>query len=807
MATPGALSGLRVVEYAQLAAAPYGARLLADLGADVIKVEPPGGDAARGRGPFAGGTPHPERSGLFQYANAGKRGVVLDLADPLGRARFYRLLRGADVLIHDQAPAAALAAGLSLEALTAVSPRLVVVSVTPFGHTGPYRNRRAYPVNVYQSSGEGYLTPARCDRSDRPPVHLGRRTPEFIAGVAAAAGALLGVRARDATGTARHVDLSEQEVLMFMNLQDLPRYLTAGAGVGRGQRGYRVAGIHPCQDGHVIFYYHRPTEWAAMVEIIGRPDWAADPVLANRAVAEARWPEVTTALAAGFGPLSKADLLAGALEHGCALAPCRTAAEVVASEHLAARGFFADLDHPKLGRLRLPGGLFHMSATPPAYRRPAPRLDEHQDLWRGPAGAAAIWGRRPKRTVRRRRTRPYPLSGVRVLDFAWGWAGPLVSAALGALGADVVKVESSRRMDFNRQLADPVMGTPDSPNCSLSFNVTNINRRSITIDLQHPRGRALVQELVRAADVLIESFRPGVAARLGLGYEDLRRTRPDIVMLSFSANGQDGPESALPGYGPVFAALGGLSEITGYPDGPPAEVRAPADVLGSYAGLLGVLSALHHRDRTGEGQWIDCAGQEIVAAVVGDVLVDYAWTGTVAGRRGNADDEYAPCNCYPAAGDDVWISIVVGGDAEWRALRQAMGDPAWAADPRYDTAAGRRAHAAELDRGIGSWTAQHPAGELAGRLQRAGVAAVPSYTLADLAADPHLREREAFICLEHAEAGTYRMPGLPWRLPGAPCPAPRPAPLLGEHTDRVLLEWLGRSAAQAAELRRSGALT
>ena len=257
-----------------------------------------------------------------------------------------------------------------------------------------------------------------------------------------------------------------------------------------------------------------------------------------------------------------------------------------------------------------------------------------------------------------------PLAGIRVTEFTSAWAGPYATCLLGFLGAEVIKVESRKRLDHARNLSFSTGKRFSGPNESSVFNNLNLNKKSVTLNLSKPKAVELAKRLVELSDVVMENMRPGVVPRLGLGYEVLKEIKPDLVYISSSSCGQTGPEREYVGYAPTFAALGGFSHITGYEDWPPSNFMGSMDLRSATTSAFAILTALIYRHRTGEGQYIDLASQETIAVLAGDVLLDYFMNQRVPGRKGNKDEWMAPHNCYRCQGDDKWVSIAVATDPE-----------------------------------------------------------------------------------------------------------------------------------------------
>jgi benzylsuccinate CoA-transferase BbsF subunit len=393
-----------------------------------------------------------------------------------------------------------------------------------------------------------------------------------------------------------------------------------------------------------------------------------------------------------------------------------------------------------------------------------------------------------------------PLRGVRITEFTAAWAGPFATGLLALLGAEIVKVESRKRPDHSRMLSFTTGVNFTSLDQSSVFNSLNMNKRSVTLNLSKPGAIELALRLVGISDVVIENMRPGVIERLGLGYAAAREVKPDIIYLSSSACGQVGPERKYVGYAPTFAALGGVSFLTGYEDWAPSNLMGSIDLRSAATSAYAMLAALIYKQRTGKGQYIDLASQETIAVLLGEKILDYVMNGRVQMRQGNKEDTLAPHDSYRCAGDDRWISIAVTTEEEWRGLCAAMGRPELAADPRFGDSSRRCDNQGELDGIIGAWTAPQDAGELTALLQRHGVAAFPSMSSADLFNDPHLKERGMFAISAHPAAGKDWYVTPPWRLSRTPAAVTRHAPLLGEHNDLYFREMLGMSAEEIKAL-------
>lgn len=394
-----------------------------------------------------------------------------------------------------------------------------------------------------------------------------------------------------------------------------------------------------------------------------------------------------------------------------------------------------------------------------------------------------------------------PLEGIRVLDLTWALAGPYCTLHLALLGAEVIKIESITSLDAMRRGDYALDGDLER---SPTFNSVGLHKLGLRLNLKQSAAVALVKALAGISDVLVQNFRPGVLERLGLGYEELRRSNPTIVFASSSAFGSSGPLRRYPGYASVFSASGGLGHITGYEDGPPVEIRDSIDLRVGATLAYAILTALYHRRNTGTGQTIDLSSMEAIVALSGHTTLAYVLTGETARRRGNRDDAMAPHGVYRCRGEDAWISIAVATDREFRALCGAMGRPGLARDARFADPYRRLRHAEELDEAVEGWTRKHTPHAMMRLLQKIGVAAVPAFNSKELVHDMHLQARGAWRNVDHPRMGQRRVQGLSWQTVGAATQVSMPAPTLGQHNDFILREVLGVPAGEVDRLDAGG---
>jgi crotonobetainyl-CoA:carnitine CoA-transferase CaiB-like acyl-CoA transferase len=802
----GLLSGLSVVECGEGVAAAFATKLMADLGADVIKVEPPTGDWTRRYGPFPGDQPDPEKSGLFIYLNANKRGVTLDLASKSDRDALDKLLARADLLVHNVAPPRREQVGLTSAKLAAAFPQLVITAISPFGDSGPYRDWNAYELNVVNAGGWAFLSPGASQFPELPPLKAFGHQGDYQGGLHACLAALAAYFERLRSGIGQVIDVSQQECVAGILESNFMHFTYTGRETSRlGQRGLAPWKIMDTADGFILAACVEEDQWRRLVEMMGDPEWAHEEIFQDRLARGRNSDALYPMMEEWIRGWKTQDLYHEAQRRRIPFAAVNSMGDLYANEHLAEREFFVELEQPGLGSIKLPG-------PPSKYaggwslRSPAPRLGQHNELLH--QGGKSAPASAPRQNLRSAAKPELPLAGVRVLDFTWAWAGPYCTMQLAHLGAEVIRVETEKRNCVTRGLppfADDVAG----PNRAGYFNQYNQGKRSITLDLAKPEAIELALELARNCDIVTENFAAGVMERLGLGYDKFCARRSDIIMISMSGYGQTGPLKKYVSYGPPAAATAGFFSLTGYHGQGPSEIGISyADPNAGIFGALAVTAALLYRQRTGRGQYIDQSQLETALALLPEGLLEYALNGTQPERNGNRHRWMAPHNCYKAAGDDdKWISIAVGNENEWRALCEVIERPELAKDPRFQDQQARKQNEDALDEIITAWTSTRDRWEATRVLQRAGVAAFPSMSNKDLATNEHLLERRYLVQLEHPVVGRRIHAGIPWKMSGTPCAVRSAAPLKGGDTESVLGELLGYSPDKIAGLRAAGVLS
>lgn len=807
------LAGLRVVELGQFVGAAYAARLLGDFGAEIIKIEAPGGGALRAHGPFAGDNPDIDGGGLHLVLDGGKRSIILDLDTDDDRGTAEKLIADADVFVSDWPLAVLRRLGLDSQSLAKRHPRLIAVGLSILGADGPQAMRPAYDIDAMAMSGIAHCI----GLPGREPLALPYAQSTYQQGVNGAAAAVLALLARGNGGPGQAIDIAAADVMA--NYLGTMALILVCHNTGRmdrsGPRACGDAGTYPyvmlpCKDGLVQLIGRSRAEWEGLLAAMGNPPWAENPRYRDlRAMAAGYATEVDELVKPWLAARTRTELLDLAGKHGFTLAPVRTMDNVLATEQFRFRGYFGEIDHPRLGKITVPGTPYRLSASPALPPRPAPMLGADSAAIRAQGFASPV----PAPLRERTGTPEAPLAGIRVLDFGWVWSGPMVTAILTEFGADVIRVEHRGRLDLNRMLGRPIGMTKElRPGPSIEFtplfHQTNHGKRGITLNSKDPRGVALVKRLAERCDVVLENMNPGAMDRAGLGYEALQAVNPGLIMVAMSAVGQSGPLRAMRAYAPIMGSFVGLESQIGYPG------EAPIGSLNFGLGdpnaamhtLLALLAALHHRERTGEGQFIDVSQCEALLSVLAEPLMDFVLNRRLSPPPGNTHPFMAPHGIFPAAGDDRWISIAVGSDAEWQSLRAIMGDPAWARAPDLSTAPGRVRDRAAIEAAIGAWTAQFGRDELVERLRAAHVAASPVLSAAEQWQHPHFKSRGIRQRVEHPLSGPEDLYSAPWRLSVSRPRINRSAPLLGQHNVDVLGGLLGMSTDEIDALTKAGVI-
>ncbi len=841
----GPLTGIRVLDLATPLSEATG-RVLADLGAEVIKVEPPGGCESRFAPPSiatrdgdrASDPPDPEASLFWQAFGLGKRSVVLDLECPDDRDRFRALVRGADILIESSTPGEMAEKDLGPENLLEINPMLLYVSVTPFGQTGPYARHPATDLTLAAAGGILNLQ----GDGDRVPIPVGVPETALLGAVQAAADVLMALYHRNRTGRGQHLDTSIQTAVLWSLLfvtdyaavgQDPPGFDDSRAertGTQNVIPGLPLPVVEPCKDGFVVMTLVLGAQGAygfdAAMKWIGEQggldpdlmeiDWLTwiEQLQQGRLSLETARRGLDQYLAF-LRTMTKAEIHARAVEQKWLIAPINLAPDLLSDPQLAARGFWQEI-----GGRKFPGPFARLSRTPIHYERPAPRLGQDQELVgstdRVPLVPAGIRSAHSTgRTVARTRSDPGSaedprctriFADLKVADFSWIAAGPLVTKDLANLGATVLRVETENRIDTLRFLP-PWIGPPGTTTGHTAANM-NQSKLGIAIDFTTEAGLEVAHRMVEWADVVVENFTPGTAERLKLDYETLRGINPEIVMLYTCMRGQTGPERKHTGFGVQGAALSGLAGVTGWPDRKPSTPwGAYTDFISPRYSLAALCAALHHRDLTGEGQCIDLSQIEASIHHLTPTLLDYQESGRIVDRAGLDSDWGCPHGVYRSVETERFVAVEARSSDQWRALTKVVPSLAALGGDELDRLDARLARREEIDARLAAWCSELTSFESADRLRQAGVPAYAVIRATDFHSDPQLAARGFFIELEHSGFGKSIFDGAVTIFSETPARPTHAGPLIGEHTFEVMRDILGYSESEISEIAATGALT
>lgn len=801
----GPLGGYLVVDLSSGIAGAYCTRLLADGGATVVKVEPPAGDALRRW--TASGQPLPDDrdAPLFSYLAGGKQSVIFWPDGEQAAADLDELLGHAHAVVWSPGPAAdAVLAGVdgasagrgAPRSLLSAHPHLAVAAITPFGLDGPWQDRPATEFTLQAWSG-GIVGLGR-GAPDRAPVHVGGQVGEWLSGAYTAVGIQAALAGARATGAGQLIDLSMLEVaVMSMTYYPVTFFETLSR-PWRSERSLFIPGVAAAKDGLVALGCGTAQQWFDLCAMVGHPEWidTTGPIrigeLTHRYAPQLRmW----------IADRTVADIRDLATAFRIPNAPVSSGATVTELEHFRERGVFRR--NPAEEFLQ-PAGPYRLTPDVLVPARPAPRAGQHSGTWRG---AAATAKPRPCGSAA---DGQLPYAGLRVLDLTAFWAGPSATHMLAMLGAEVIHVESTTRPDGARMIAG-IAVTEDQwwEKCPI-FRALNTNKKSVTVDFQTERGLELLKKLIASSDVIVENYTPRVLDQIGLDYDGVRALRPDIIMVRMPGFGLTGPMRDNPAFAYVIEDAAGLTWLTGYPDDNPVEPYSVGDPNAGLHALNGLLLALEHRRRTGEGVLVEAAMVEAAISIAAAQPIEFSAFGALLRRDGNRGQLAAPQNLYLSADTDefgrldAWVAVAVATDEQWAALAGAIGQPAWAADKELSAAAGRRTRHDEIDEYLAAWCARRTSDEIVESLWGAGVPVAKVLQPHRQAELPPLQARGFFEVTEHPVGPPARQSTIPMRLSDGPARFHRsPAPLLGEHNHEVLSE-LGVDAAELADLEAAG---
>ena len=769
------LAGIRVIDQADENGEMCG-RLLADLGAEVIRVEPPSGAASRRLPPF-----HDDISLYFTVRNLGKKSVTLNLESAEGHPRLENLLGAADVWIESHR-----AGDLDRREVLGRHPGLVITSITAFGLTGPYRDYAATDAVLVAMSGLLF----RSGVPGKPPLLPPGAIAYDVAGTTAAFATVAALWDRAKTGRGQHLDVSVMEAAAQTSDWAMPSFSASKA---RGGSYYEIRTgsapvytMYPCADGYVRLIILNPRQWRAMRAWLGEPQVLQadhfDYLLVRMSI---QHDILDPMFAEFFKDKNKLDLAREAQRRGLAMTPVLSPDEVLAADHFADRRTFREAQVADGMKGRVADGFFILDGRRLGFTGRAPAVGEND---REPLAPIAKESTRADATQRR-----YPFAGLRVLDFGIGGVGVEAGRLLAEYGADVIKIETRAHPDFIRA----IYGTEMNP----AFASSSRCKRSLGINLRTERGLEIIKRLVAVADVVIENGATGTMEKLGLGYEQMREINPRIVLASSQLMGATGSWKDWIGFGPNSRTAGAMTYLWNFSEGgmPPGSGAIHPDHLVGRMLALGAIATLLARERQSGGH-LEVAQVEVIIGLLADLMLKATLAPGTVEPQGNHNPRGAPWGVYPCDGNERWCVITIRDDDDWRRFRAAIGDPEWARAREYETARGRMKYRAELDRRVAEWTSAHTDREVTEILQRARVPAGFMMYASDMPTDPHLLARGYPQSVDQPGVGSMMFEGPAFHASSIPEPIVAPAPALGEHTREICRTILAMPDAEVSQL-------
>jgi crotonobetainyl-CoA:carnitine CoA-transferase CaiB-like acyl-CoA transferase len=777
------LHEIQVIDFTTGIAGPYCTKLFCDAGAEVVKIEPPGGDPLR-RYAATVDVPLGEDGALFRYLNAGKKSLVGRTGDPSLSA----LIAGADLIVEDLATGA-----VDIDVLRNTHPHVVVVSITPFGRSGPMASRPATDFTLQAESGAIKFKGPRT----RPPVQAGGRISEFLGGLFAAPGALAAVLSARETGIGEHIDVSLHDVMAVAgsNYSHVLYEFQRHPEIVGPMRYVDTPGIERASDGLVAFNTNAGHMLQLFLLLIERPDLVDDPSISSIASRIAMGPDWQKHIDAWTKSRTVDEILELASALRVPAAPVHDGATIVADKHLVEREVFVDEGE---GLLR-PRPPYLIDGHTIGAVAPAPALGAHD-------GEALVRPRAQKAGRTGDRRRELPLSGLKVIDLTSWWVGALASQTLAMLGADVIHVEGVAHPDGMRLTGSSFARTPDWWEWGHMFAAANSNKRGIAIDLTAPKGRAAFDSLVTWADVLIENFSPRVADSWGLTSDAVLALNPNIVYQRMPAYGLSGPWRDRPAFAQTIEPMSTMASITGFEDQLPLAKGGLADPVAGMHGAWSLLVALAERRHRKSGVFVEAVMIESALNVTAQTVLEHCAYGTTMTRQANRSPGVAPQGAYPSLGDDEWLAISVVDDVQWVALATLIGGPDLANEARYATFADRQRHHDELDAIVADWSSTRHAVEAAELLGSRGVPAARCWDPRVIHEHLQYRARHLFSLVDHPVVGPHLTPGLPYRFSNVDRWVRTPAPTFGQHNHEVLSSILGFDSSTIENLERQGVI-
>ncbi len=778
------LNDLRVIDFSDNIAGSYATKLLADAGAEVIKIEPVAGDPMRrwsGQRQRADAAQSNSDCALFQFLNASKKSVTGELGD----ARVSELISTANIVVNTFAPGA-----INADRFCEQFPHLVLLSITPFGHTGPYRDRVATEFILQAESG----SLSTRGLPDRPPVMAGGRITEWVGGTYAAVAALAACRKSRDCGIGDHIDFSLLEVMNIAgtNYVDLMASLAGRPAMTAPVRTVEIPSIEPTRDGWVGFTTNSFQQYADFLVLIGRTDLLEDKELASIYGRTARMEEWNTIVRQWTLQRMTAEVVEAAALLRIPVAPVNNGKTVLEHVHFQARGVF--VKNPS-GDFLQPRPPYLVNGKSPGVLRAVPAIGQHTH-------SIAI---KPARVPPRQApAEGLPLAGLRVLDATAWWAGPSATQMLAHLGAEVIHLEAIQRLDGMRMLGGRFMHKPQWWEYSGMYLGANTNKLGLTLDLDQEAGVMVAKDLIAQCDVFVENYSPRVMEKFGLDWDTVHALNPHTIMVRMPAFGLSGPWRDHVGFAQTMEQITGMAWITGFEDDQPRIQRGPCDPLAGMHAAFATLAALAERDRTGAGSFIECPMVEGALNASAEQIIEYSAYGNIIERAGNRCSRAAPQGLYPCQGHrpeaEQWLALSIETDAQWRELKHCLGDPVALEDKMFETHDGRWRHHDQLDALLIEILSGHNLEVILDRLVQRRVPAGNVWPGTQTSQHPQLLARDFYQKIAHPVVGTHSLVTTPFLSRHTQRWLTLPAPFLGQHNHRVLSSVLGYSDERIKEL-------
>lgn len=776
------LDGLRILDLSTEITGPYASKLLADAGADVIKLEPPEGDPLRRWSASHTPIAEADSGALFKFLNTSKRSAVADLESPVGRKLFLDLAGGVDLVIESLGAGRLEALGLGWDLLHSLNPGLSLVSISAWGGTGPYAQRPATEWTLQAATG----ATAFRGLPDRGPVGAGGRIGEWCGSAYAATGALAAFFSARRTGQGQHVDLSLFESLLH-SITIYHASINSSFHPGPLPQVLETPSIEPAKDGWVGFCAYTAQQWKDFCSMIGRPELAEGEKYFDQMARVRELSFIQEAMHAWTREHTVDEIIEASSLLRIPCVPVGNGSTVLEMTHLRERGVY--IDNPAgFKQPRVPYRMDHE----PRPLEPAPDLGQHQSEVEAEASSA-----RPSLAPPTGEG-AVPFEGLRVVDLTAFWAGPTVTNFLAQLGADVIKIESIQRPDGMRFMA--TVPGDEFYEWGPVYHGVNAGKRCVTLDLNQDRGMAILRRLIEGADVLTENFSTRVMENFGLTWETLHGWNQRLIVVRMPAFGLDGPWKDRAGWASNVDQVSGMAWVTGHEDFP-IIVRSACDPVGGMHAAFALMLGLESRQKTGRGQLVEVPLVEPALTVAAEQVVEYTAYGKLLTRSDNRGPYAAPQGIYRTA-DEEPLALAVATDAQWRALVVLLGASSWALDPRFATQSGRRDAHDLIDAEVSKWTSGRSCSEAVDLLIEAGIPASPVANGHSIRPHPQLEHRHFFQTLEHPVTGPVDYPLLPMQFSGLGCKLHRrPSPTLGQHNEEVLQGELGMTSDELEELR------